>query len=474
MVVLAQTVLFALLAAELLREDTWLTLVTGREVAGAGPPSEDTLAIYTAGERWIDQQWLAQLSFHLADALGGLALVYVLNALLYVGAIGLAMAVARMLGAASLSVATIAVPALLVAPWSWQPRAQSFAYPLFVGVLALLLADRGAGRRRTLLVLPLLAVWANMHGSVLLGVALALKRGLGGLITARRRGQGSGRGVPAGLLLAPLCLLATPYGLAVLDYYAAMVDHATFRPLAPEWQPAGGPEAIPFVVLAATALALGAWRARALTAFELLVAVTTFAGALTAVRHFVWFALAMLVILPRLVPGPPPRPGAASRWLARTSLAAAVGLIVGLLLQPPSWYQQRWPHEAARTLLAASSADPDSTVFVHGRETDWLLWRYPSLAGRVAYDARLELLSPDQVDDLLRFDKQQGTHWHAAADGYTFIWINNRLRPQLARALTSAQALTVLYADPEVTLLRRTKPSGQRDAGYRGRHGAAA
>src|ERR1700759_289767 len=44
--------------------DGWMALVSGRWIAQHGLPSHDTLTVWTYGHRWIDQQWLAQLSLY--------------------------------------------------------------------------------------------------------------------------------------------------------------------------------------------------------------------------------------------------------------------------------------------------------------------------------------------------------------------------------------------------------------------------
>src|SRR2546429_4476457 len=62
------------LAGNLPRElfqDSWLTILGGREVVQNGLPSHDTLAIWTQGREWVDQQWLAQLLFYGLHPLAG-------------------------------------------------------------------------------------------------------------------------------------------------------------------------------------------------------------------------------------------------------------------------------------------------------------------------------------------------------------------------------------------------------------------
>ena len=159
--------------------------------------------------------------------------VVVLDVLLVVAALGLALAAARSAGATSRSTFLVGVLAVLAGPWGWTIRAQTAALPLFAGVLWLLLdgARRGA-RRRTLLVLPALVVWANLHGSVVLGAALTMLFGAYELVRARRLAW-----LPLALLvLAPLCVLATPYGWDIVAYYDLMLVDAPFAEILREWQ----------------------------------------------------------------------------------------------------------------------------------------------------------------------------------------------------------------------------------------------
>src|SRR5262249_36772247 len=87
-------------------------------------------------------------------------------------------------------------------------RAQSFAYPCLALTLWLILADGRAPRprARTWLLIPVLVLWANTHGSVLLGAALvALYAGYRAARARARRGGGAGAagaGPPGRLVLA--------------------------------------------------------------------------------------------------------------------------------------------------------------------------------------------------------------------------------------------------------------------------------
>src|SRR4029079_6178194 len=75
-------------------------------------------------------------------------------------------------------------------------------------------------------------LWANLHGSVVLGAGLAVLLGLVELVRARRLER-----IPLALVvLSPLCVLATPYGWDIVAYYKLMLVDAPFAPILREWQ----------------------------------------------------------------------------------------------------------------------------------------------------------------------------------------------------------------------------------------------
>ena len=434
-----QAALLLALAPDLLLDDSWLSLVSGRAVWQHGIPHHDTVAVLTAGRTWIDDQWLAQLLFYGTVRVGGLGLLYAVHVAVLTAAAAIAMALPLRRGAKPLGVFAISLLALLIAPWSWQPRAQSFAELFFAVLLALTLSDPQAKRRRTLLVLPLLVLWANVHGSVLLGIVVVLAYAF---VTRAWV-----------LLAAPFAAVCTPYGFGTIHYYVELLGNRHIAAIAPEWRAPTGKVGIPFFVLAAVALALLVWRGRLLRRFEIVVLLLTLAAGLTAVRHFAWFGLTAIAVLPPLVPSPRIRTVRPLAWVGAAAIAACVGVLV---TKPDAWYEQHWPTRAGDAAAAAVRAHPAATIFVHGREDDWLLWQHPSLEGHIAYDARLELLKPQEIQGIVAFDRHDAPGWTAAARPYTYVWVNSRLRPALARALASRDP--VAYRDAEVTLLRARKP----------------
>ena len=211
-----------------------MALVSGRWIAQHGLPSHDALTVWTHGHRWIDQQWLAQLSLYGLSRVGGLKLLLLVHALLVTSGLVGAALIARSRGATARSVTWIAIPVLIAYyPVASVMRPQSFAFPLFTATLWLVLADARRPSRRIFAALPLLVLWTNLHGSVVLGAMLVSLAGLVAIVQQRRP---SGRGLA--LLLAPwACVFASPYALHLPAYYEKILVGGDFKQFVTEWRP---------------------------------------------------------------------------------------------------------------------------------------------------------------------------------------------------------------------------------------------
>ena len=432
-------------------QDSWLTFVSGREIVHHGLPWHDHLAFWTHGATWIDQQWLAQLVFYGLAVVGGVKLALLFNAALLVGTMALAMWFARRAGASQEAVFMGAVAGAWLAPWGLQMRAQSLAAPLFVAVLGLLAADARAPSRRIFWVFPLLLLWANVHGTVALGAALVALRGA--------LGPWRSRGV---LLAAPLCLFASPYGPALAGYYRHMLVNPAMSRLVTEWKPsAPGALTAPFYIAAFAAVWLLGRRAGRTTWFERLALAGTLVAALSAMRSIVWFGLACVVILPRLVDG---RSGkrrtvgvdAFWRWTALAAAGGATALLVVTAARPEAWFLRRWPAPAARAVAVAAAADRSAPVFADDRHSDWLLWTEPGLRGRIAYDIRFELLSPAQFAQLAAFRRRTGDDWRRAARGDRVLVFDPRYQSAALKAIVAGGRARVTYRDADIAVVVRS------------------
>ena len=100
-------------------------------------------------------------------------------------------------------------------------------------------------------------------------------------------------------------------------------------------------------------------------------------------------------------------------------------------------------------------AHPQATVFADDRYADWLLWEYPQLASRVAYDIRFELFTLDQLNELRAYRRVTGTEWNAAASDFSVVVFDPRDQSRAHTEAIERSALTVLHRDPLIVVAAR-------------------
>ena len=303
----------------------------------------------------------AQFVLYELERLGGLQLVMLVHAALVTLGLAGAAVLARRLGGSARSTTWVALP-VLVAYWPGAAvmRPQSFAYPLFVAVLWLLLDDLRLQSRRVYLVLPLLVLWANLHGSVIVGAALVLQGyalvELAGSLWKKPR---TVRPRSLVLLVAPwLCMLASPYATSLPHYYRTIFS-SSFGTYVTEWAPTTLTLVhAPIYLLALGGLWLIGRTRRTASLFEILAFVGLSVLAFDAVRNAVWLALISLVVLPRLMDtlrAPAVEPKRMNRMLAIAMLAGVALATVVVAFQPASWFtKEQYPVGAENAAAAAA------------------------------------------------------------------------------------------------------------------------
>jgi hypothetical protein len=431
--------------------DTWMTLAYGREIVHHGLPSHDALTIWAHGRTWVDQQWLGQLVYYGAFVAGGLRATLALNALALATAIALAFVAARRRGGSTRSVTWLALASLLVIAWNtWVVRVQALVFPLFVVLLWLLAADSRRRSKRVFLVFPVLLLWANLHGTAFLGAGLVALRGMTMLLERDRAWRDR---VPTALALlaAPVLLLATPYGLANVDYYQRLLLNPAFSRYVTEWAPTRfGIATVPFYLLALLAAWLaGRCRSR-LTLFEQGALILTLVLAWLAVRSVVWFMLSALVLLPVALDGVlskqwgNPRYRLVNRLMALPAPLVCAWIVVGSFAHPASWYERDFPRAAADTVARVAAADPGTRVFAHERYADWLVLEHPELRGRIAYDGRFELLTANELKRIVEF-RLRIAGGASVTRGYRLILLDPAEEKTLANYLLASPSRHAIY-----------------------------
>jgi hypothetical protein len=433
--------------------DSWLALAAGRWIAQHGLPSHNTLTVVAHGRRWIDQQWLAQLGFYGLWRVGGVKLALLVHALLVTSGLAGAAAIARARGATARSVTWIAIPVFVAyIPVASVLRTQSFAFPLFSATLWLVLADARQPSRRVFATLPLLVLWANLHGSVLLGAALV---SLAALVAMLRQRRPTGRSLA--LLLTPwACVFASPYAVHLPAYYEKILVGGDFKQVVTEWAPTSlAPDTAAVYLLILGGLWLLGRGGRATPALDQLAFALTALLALDALRNMAWVGLVALAVLPQVVDRlRPPAPGQRplNRLLALAALAVLVVSLVAVAMKPTKWFTPSFP--SAAPTATSSAAGPSGKVFATTPYTDWLLWARPELSGRLAFDARLELLSASQLRRLARFEARAGD-WLRTANGYRVFVLDPHSDHAVERALIRRLPARIVFSSPQVVVLRR-------------------
>src|SRR2546423_6184058 len=177
----------------------WL-LAAGRYVDGHGAGLRDPFLTIAHGRHWYNQQWLSEWLLFRVERLGGVRLVSLVYALVLGGTLApLAWGCRRrrlvlVLGAFVLFLGS-AVCVL-------QPRAAGLSLLAFALVVTIVYAARRS-RAWLLLLPPLFALWANLHGAFLAGLLFVGLSALGAAIARRGGRRPRLRLRPAGPLLAP-------------------------------------------------------------------------------------------------------------------------------------------------------------------------------------------------------------------------------------------------------------------------------
>ncbi len=410
-------------------------------------PSPDPFTFTAGGSAWVDQQWGAQAILAAVHRLGGWGLLAVVRALLVGLTFWLVLDACRSAGAGIRVAAWLTLGGFAVGLVTLGLRPQLFGMVLFAGTLAILARrDRRPG---LVWALPLIvAIWANLHGSFVLGPAAVLVAWLGDLVARRPAVR---RLLVVGVLSAGATLV-NPYGFGVWAYAAGVAADPTIRRLISEWQPttllsfsgavfygsvAGTAVLLALVVRRSGNGAAGRIVRRTWPTLAWLAGLATI-GAF-AERGVAWWSIAAPVALagllglatggpvdhPSTTPAPPSRAPAGS--LVATTIVAV--LLVAVVAVLPTWRRGDPLYgpdglltDAPRGITDAvlAHAGPSSRIWNAQRWGSWLEFAVP--VAPVAVDSRIELIPADAWADHLALSGG-AADWSAILDrrGVTIV-----------------------------------------------------
>jgi hypothetical protein len=399
-------------------------------------------------------QWLAHVLLYLLDRAGGGIAIGVAASLLIALSGLLTTFAARELGAGARLAALCGIASFPLLFENLFIRAQTFAYPLCALTVYLL----WLGRRRPAalwLLPPVIGLWANLHGSFLLGLLLIGIHLAGatvvGLLHRSERGALSVRRLLVVLIASTAATLANPAGVGLYSYLRSVLSNPLLADVTTEWNPTSLGFLSGSVLLsgiAALIVVLVASRRR-IEPVELLIMLAFSYLALGALRSVAWWGFAVLPILARHAAGCEPdwlsmklAPPAGTPERSRGTTAVAAILLLACLAavlaiptlasvlakqepfapapsrqlvdflasQPPGgriFHYQPWSGYLALRLWPAQMPMLDNRIEIHPRE----VWKeyFAINAGMVEWQALLDqervrylVLHPEQQQRVIR------------------------------------------------------------------------
>ena len=260
-------------------------------------PTTDIYSFTKFGAPWISSSWLAQVLYAASYFAVGWAGPVILASLAASVAFALLAHILSQRFTATHAV-IVAMAAVILSAHHFLARPHLLALPVMVAWVNGLVTASDNRTTPSYWLLPLIVLWANLHGGFVLGVALVAPFALDALWNAD-----ASQRIPLALRWAVfgLCALAasciTPYGWNSLLAARQILDLGGAMPLIPEWQPADFGSLGPFEICLLTALGAALWRGIVLTPTRILLVLGLLHMALSHSRNIEVFALLTPLVL---------------------------------------------------------------------------------------------------------------------------------------------------------------------------------
>lgn len=459
-------VLMLCLATRLLGDpDTYFHIAAGSWIwAHHAVPSTDPFSATMRNTPWIAHEWLSGLILAAAYQGGGWAGVVAATAAAIAATFFL---LARFLGRILSPVATLLgiIPSFMLASPHLLARPHVFAMPLLVAWTAALAQARESDRPPSLLLLPLMTLWANLHGGFVFGLALIAAYALDALVAAPDWPQ---RRIVAKqwamfLLATILASLVTPYGIKGPLFAFHLMSLTYALSVVNEWRSMDFGSFQPMELWIIALLGLGfAMRLRLpLVKLAMLLGLVHLGLAHRRDSELLALVAPILLAAPvaetirataaRIVPKAPQ----ARQWLAGAvvmTIATGVALWHGIKHDD----QRVAPSNAIAAAAAAGLTGPVLNSYTFGG--------YLIFAGTAPFiDGRVDLYGDDFMHAYMDATSAKDQALQDALDRYHIQW--TLLEPQMSAviALDHLPGWERVYADKYAVIHRRV-PTGQPSA----------
>ena len=279
--------------------DTFWHIAAGRWIiAHRAVPTTDPFSFTFAGRPWLAHEWLSEVVMAGAWLAAGWSGVMLLTGLA-VGALATIMGRWLLRWLSPLS----ALMALVLSAGCLSPGLLARPHLLVLPVLALwtvaLLKARDENRAPTIWLVPLMALWANLHASFIIGLALLAALALETLLDVRRWRRDTLIGWAIVLVGSAVAMVATPHGVDGLGFPLQVLNMKTL-PTITEWRAPDFMRFEPLEVILLAGLFFLSWRGAKLTAVRALVVLGLVHMSLQHIRQEVLIG----VVVPLIVAEP--------------------------------------------------------------------------------------------------------------------------------------------------------------------------
>jgi hypothetical protein len=346
--------------------DSYWHVVVGRwMVEHRAFPTADPFSFTFAGNPWIAKEWLSQILYAGAQAAFGwpgmvvlaaasMALAYALLARFLIDDMRPLYAVLFVAGAFLLSAPHVVA------------RPHVLAFPILVAWVAGLARAADAGRAPSFWLLPLMVLWANLHGGFTFGIMMVGALGIDAIVTSpsETRVRTAARWVGFGLLaMAAGCV--TPYGWQSMLMTVRILGLGPALSIIGEWKPAdfsrlGGLE---IVLLLAFGAAL--WRGVTLSPVRIVILLGLIHMALSAERNAEIFGLVAPLVVARplaaqiaTIRGAPREAASLRLFAGAAAVLTAILVIASVALASVMHYTPDARITPAAAVAALKAADP--------------------------------------------------------------------------------------------------------------------
>ena len=315
--------------------DTYWQIAVGQWILDHhAMPRVDIYSFTKAGETWTSSSWLSQVLYATSYNLAGWTGPVVLAATCIAATFALLVQILGRRIPAAYAVA-IAIAALSLSMGHFLARPHVLVLPILLAWANGLMSASERGQAPSPWLLPLLGLWANLHGGFVFGLILVGAFALDALWNAERAQQRSValRWAAFGIGALIACC-ATPYGWGSILAARKILDLGELLHLIYEWMPANFSKLSVFELTILMLIAGALYGGVKLTPPRIALVLGLLHMALAHVRNVEIFAL----LLPIVVVAPVASQFALKpAWTARTGASMPVMAVVMILLGCWTW-----------------------------------------------------------------------------------------------------------------------------------------